>query len=215
MSKLTTIIITALAFYGTAYANDVYIDQAGSSSNIDITQTGSGNRVGSSSERTTILGTGGDDIDITQTGSSNEIDIETGSAASSQNIDIVQDGSNNIVDINMGSVADAEIDLNIDGDSNTVGICGTLTTAAGAGTAAACDADMAQDDFGVDVDIVGNGNQIGIARSSVGTAGVTEVTLDVTGASNYVNVVQETAGIVNMTIDGSSNGINITQSPSP
>ena len=57
-----------------AFASDVYIDQAGSGTTIDITQDGNGNTVGNSTTATTLTGDS-QDIDITQTGNTNKVDI--------------------------------------------------------------------------------------------------------------------------------------------
>ena len=220
MSKniIITFVLGMLLISG-ARASEVYIEQAGSTSTIDITQTGDGNRVGSSSEASTINGTG-TDLDITQTGSSNEIDIETGSAAASSDIAIVQDGSSNIADIDLGSVDSTILNIDIDGDSNETTLCGTLTTNAGSATSAVCGSDMSQNDLGVDIDIVGDSNKVAVARSGVaGTSGTTEVTVNigsggVASNSNIVNIDQSStteSGIVDLSIDGSSNAVNITQ----
>lgn len=221
MSKIRQLFVSAMLgamVVGTAQASEVYIEQAGSSSTIDITQTGNSNRVGSVSEATTINGST-TDIDITQNGGSNEIDIETGAAAASSDIAIVQDGSSNIADIDIGSADSTILNIDIDGDSNETTLCGTLTTAAGAATSAVCNATMGQNDLGVDIDIVGDSNKVAVARSGIaGTANTTEVTVNIGSTtpsdSNVVNIVQESitqSGIVNLQMDGSSNVVNITQ----
>lgn len=211
----------ALLMSTAAMAADVYLDQAGSSSTIDITQQGDGNRVGSSGERTTINGSSAD-IDITQSGSSNEIDIETGVSTTAPDIDVVQDGNSNKLNIDLGSVADPAIDVNIAGDSNEVDVCGTLTTNASAVASAVCGTDMSQDYIGIDIDIANtsDGNKIAIGRSGItGTDGTTEVKVSIGGTtagsdSNIVNIIQDStteSGIVDLTIDGTGNAINITQ----
>ena len=213
-----TVTAISLLLASTATANEVYIEQAGSSSTIDITQTGDGNRVGSSTEATTIQGSTSD-IDITQTGTGNEIDIETGISASTSTVDIVQDGSNNIADIDIGSADSTVLNLKVDGDSNETTLCGTLGTTAGVGQSAACGTEMVQDDFGVDVDIVGDSNKVAIARDGLGgTASTTEVTVNigstVASSNNIVNIEQLStteSGVVSLTMDGSSNVVNITQ----
>lgn len=203
---------------GAANASDVYIEQAGSSSTIDITQTGDGNRVGSVSEATTINGNGSN-IDITQSGSSNEIDIETGSAALSSTIAIVQDGNSNIADIDIGGADSTVLNIDIDGDSNETTLCGTLTTAASTVASASCATAMGQNDLGVDIDIVGDSNKVAVARDGIaGVSGTTEVTVNIGSTtpsnSNVVNIQQLStteSGMVNLTMDGSSNVVNITQ----
>jgi hypothetical protein len=203
-----------------AIASDVYIEQAGSSSTIDITQTGDGNKVGTAADVTTINGSN-TDIDVTQTGSGNELYLETATGASGSDIEATFIGGSNIMDIDLGGVSDTIINTDVTGDSNDISICGTMTAGV-VGTAASCTAVMGQDDLGVDIDIVGDSNLIGVARSGIaGTANTTEVTIDIgytagtTGNdSNVVNVTQSStteSGIVSLQMDGSSNVVNITQ----
>jgi hypothetical protein len=210
--------VTAIVLYAsTGMAADVYIEQAGSSSTIDITQTGDGNRVGSVTEATTINGSNSD-IDVTQTGSSNELDLKTGTSASGSDIELTFTGGSNVMDINLGSVSDTIINTDVTGDSNDISICGTMT-AGTTTTAASCSADMSVSDIGIDLDITGDSNKIGVARSGVaGTSGTTEVTIDMgsttSSSLNVVNVTQEStteSGVVSLQMDGSSNVVNITQ----
>lgn len=211
------IVTVSVLFVGAVHASDVYIEQAGSSSTIDITQTGDGNRVGSAVEATTINGSNSD-IDVVQTGSSNELDLKTGTAASGSDIELNFTGGSNVMDIDLGGVSDTIINADVTGDSNDISICGTMT-AGTALAAASCSADMSQDDIGIDLDITGDSNKVGVARSGIaGTAGTTEVTINMgsTTASNLnvVNVVQEStteSGVVSLQMDGSSNVVNITQ----
>lgn len=215
LQKILTVVAILLAT--TAQASDVYIEQAGSSSTIDITQTGDGNRVGSSTEATTINGSNSD-IDVTQTGSSNELDLKTGTAASGSDIELNFTGGSNIMDIDLGGVSDTIINADVTGDSNDISICGTMT-AGTTTTAASCSADMSVNDIGIDLDITGDSNKVGVARSGVaGTSGTTEVTIDMgsttTSNLNVVNVTQSStteSGVVNLQMDGSSNVVNITQ----
>lgn len=217
---LTTVVAILLATQ--AIASDVYLEQAGGSSTIDITQTGDGNRVGSSSEASTLKG-GSADVDITQTGSSNEIDIEqAGSVTSGSDIDLTQTGSNNIVDIDTSSAEDLIVSVTQTGDDNEVNVCGTITAgtlSSGVVTDGSCASEMTQADFAADISVTGDGNNVNVGRSGVaGTSGTTEVTVDIgsTTASNYnvVNIDQSDtsqSGLVDLTVDGDSNVVNITQ----
>ena len=158
------------------------------------------------------------DIDITQTGSGNELDLKTGTSASGSDIELNFTGGSNEMDIDLGSVSDTIINTDVTGDSNNISICGTMT-AGTTTTAASCSADMSVSDFGVDLDVTGDSNKIGIARSGVaGTSGVTEVTVDMgsttSSSMNVVNIEQSStteSGVVSLTMDGSSNVVNITQ----
>lgn len=222
MSHTKTIKVTVLlALLGIFPANaaDVYIEQVGSSSTIDITQTGDGNRVGSSSDAASLYGTG-TDVDITQNGSSNELDIETTAGAGSTTINITQDGDSNIGDINIGSADSTTFDAQISGSYNETTLCGTVTTAAASGTSAVCNTSVGVNDFEVDLDVNGDSNKVAISRSGIaGTTSTADVTVNIGGAgtassNNIVNIDQSStteSGIVNLTIDGSSNAVNITQ----
>ena len=53
-NKITILILLGFWSCGTGYASDVYITQAGSNTTIDITQTGDGNTVGTSSTSSTF-----------------------------------------------------------------------------------------------------------------------------------------------------------------
>lgn len=213
-----TVATISLLLATTTLASEVYIEQAGSSTTIDITQTGDGNRVGSSTESAIINGSSSD-IDITQTGSNNEIDIETGISASSSVVNITQDGSSNVADIDIGSADSTNVNINIDGDSNETVLCGTLTTQAAVGTTAVCGTAMGEKDIGVDVDIVGDSNKVAVARSGIaGASGTTEVTVNIgstnISSNNIVNIEQLStteSGIVQLQMDGNSNVVNITQ----
>ena len=221
LHRIATTLVVLVSIMTAANAADVYLDQAGSSSTIDITQQGDGNTVGSSSERTTINGSSAD-IDISQDGSNNSVDIETGSSTTAPDIDVVQSGSSNELNIDLGSVSDPAIDVNIVGDSNQVDVCGTLGTSASSVADATCSAEMSSDYIGVDIDIANSSdsNKIAIGRNGItGTDGTTEVKVSIGATtagsdSNVVNIIQDStteSGVVDLTIDGTGNEINITQ----
>lgn len=222
LGKLFVSAVMGAIIVGSAHASDVYIEQAGSSSTIDITQTGDGNRVGSVTEATTINGSN-TDIDITQIGSSNEVDIKTATGAASSDIELNFTGGSNTFDANIGAADSTIINADITGDSNQVEICGAFDTGivANQTTAGACDtgADMSQNDIGIDLDVVGDGNKVSIARSGIaGLANTTEISVNigsnVASNNNVVNIQQSSiteSGTVDLTMDGSSNVVNIIQ----
>ena len=222
MSHIKIIKVTMLlALLGVIPANaaDVYIEQVGSSSYIDITQTGSGNRVGSDGDAATLNGTG-TDVDVVQEGSSNELDIRTATGAGSTTVNITQEGDSNVGDINIGGATSTTYDAQISGSYNETTLCGTVTTAAASGTSAVCNTSVGVNDFEVDLDINGDSNKVAISRSGVaGGSNTKDVTVNIGGAgtassNNIVNIDQSStaeSGIVNLTIDGSTNAVNITQ----
>ena len=134
MSKNTNVIVLVLltSLLGTtaAWASDVYIDQAGSTTTIDIVQTGAGNTVGSSGTASTIIGDN-TVIDIKQVGANNTADIETATGASGTSITYEATGGTNtldavsdqnIVNLSQSGSGVPVVTLNVDGDSNAVNI---------------------------------------------------------------------------------------------
>lgn len=136
-----------------AYAdNEIYIDQVGDSSVIEIVQDGSGNKVGGSTSDDTkflldgdsmdfnvnisggsnnligsIIGTSTVDIDVS--GSSNDLffDVDKDNAYGATNGNFVIDltGGNNELDLDVGSLDtanDLDFDMIVDGDFNTADI---------------------------------------------------------------------------------------------
>jgi hypothetical protein len=138
---------------GSVYAdNEIYIDQVGDSSVIEIIQDGSGNKVGGSTSDDTkflldgdnmdfnanisggtnnligsIIGTSTVDIDVS--GSSNDLffDVDKDNAYGASGGDFVFDltGSNNELDLDVGSLDtanDLDFDMIVDGDFNAADI---------------------------------------------------------------------------------------------
>ena len=91
--KKTALTILLTLFTSFALANnEIYLEQEGTTGNFDITQVGSGNKIGSSTDISTIAGSDSD-FDISQLGNGNELNIEW-------------------------SGGEADFDLYIEGDSN-------------------------------------------------------------------------------------------------
>jgi len=73
---MKTTLLALLLTSTIAFANnEIYLEQEGSTGTFDITQVGSGNRIGTSTAISTIAGDNSD-FDISQIGNSNELDIE-------------------------------------------------------------------------------------------------------------------------------------------
>ena len=103
--------------------NAIYIDQIGSGVDIDITQDGSGNKVGGSADDDTKMIVNGDNItmSIDAVGSSNSIIGDIVGEGSTIDIDIA--GSTNTIDFNIDhtntyGATDGDYTLNISGGDN-------------------------------------------------------------------------------------------------
>lgn len=216
-TRMISYILSFLIMFQYAYAasNSIYMDQIGDGTNISITQTGSGNNIGSSSTRGEFNGTNntvtmtqignqnsqnvkiiGDGVTLLSniTGNSNQVDFDCTSCTAS-NITVDVTGSSNLVTFtneNLNNTA-----LTIDSDNNTVNLTNNSSSVAGVNNV---------------INISGgNGNQLNLDQT--GVAGILghKVDLAIVGALNNVNIGQggSTDSRINSTINGSSNTVII------
>jgi len=225
--KLKIIPMVAFALFATqAYASDVYIVQAGSSSTIDITQTGNGNTVGNSTTATTLTGDS-QDIDISQQGNSNKTDISTAAGSSSTTINILNTGDSNETVMGIATTG-TTFTSTVTGDSNLVTVCGTndnsgvasvgsttggVSTASTSGTIAACTTEVSASDTTTTLATTGDYNTVNLELDAVNAVNTITVGGNVSSNFNEINLTQSTTDIpvVTMTVDGDSNAINIIQ----
>lgn len=209
---LAILIAGALLVGNTSMASDVYIDQAGSTSTIDITQTGNGNRVGSSGDASTIVGDN-TDIDITQTGGSNEADIKMSTGTSGSIINYDATGGTNLFNLEIDGAADTTVTTTITGDSNEVTVCGTLGTAASTGVSATCATGVQADTTASTITITGDSNKVALGLDAPNATNNVTIGANVTSSFNVVNISQTGLDSPNVTlnVDGDTNAINITQ----
>jgi hypothetical protein len=218
-------LLLALSFMATTPVfaqsqNTVYIDQIGSSSTIDVTQTGSNNVVGDEVNKTIFRGNSqlvmitqigsnnnsvfniqGNGAQLTSnvTGSFNTVNASCGAAPTTACTDTIITanitGNTNNVNITSGAKSLATVDAT--GDNNTVGITSSTTNLLGARARVTSTG--------------GNGNAITVSQT--GTAGLNgfDATVDVTGGSNTIGVTQ--GGTVDSTVNiksvGSNNSITV------
>jgi len=76
MNKLALIISF---FFGTAFANDIYVTQSGATLDLDITQDGTNNTIGNSTTSSSVIGAT-TNLDIDQIGNSNVITFDINGA---------------------------------------------------------------------------------------------------------------------------------------
>ena len=194
--KLSAIlVITAMWSLG-AQANEIYIEQVGSSSTINITQQGTDNRIGDAATPS-YIGSGSNTVAIEQIGSTNTLDMVVNGAGT--DVTVSTTGDNNIQTINCGTTqssgcSGSYIKQQVTGDSNTV----TQDLGSGANHTS-------------EINITGDSNTV--THTSTAT-GVTSANITVSGNTNTVGVTQ--SGMLNksvtVTSTGDSNNINITQS---
>jgi hypothetical protein len=194
----TKVIAFMMAILGVCnvYANDVYIEQVGSSSTINITQEGTGNEVGNSTTDV-YIGSGSNVVNIDQVGDSNILEMVVN--GSSTDVTVNTQGSGNEQVINCGTTSSADcsgsnITQTITGDDNIV----TQNLGAGANHTS-------------NITITGDTNTVTHTSSATGT---TTVNATITGDLNDVSVTQSGMTTQNVTINstGNSNIINVNQS---
>ena len=194
--KLSAILVVTATWSLGAYANEVYVEQVGSSSTINITQQGTDNRIGDTTTPA-YIGSGSNTVTIDQIGSTNTLDMVVNGAGT--DVIVTTTGDNNVQTINCGTTTSAGcsgsyIKQQVTGDSNTV----TQDLGGGANHTS-------------EINVTGSSNTVTHTSTATGT---TLANITVSGDTNTVGVTQ--SGMLNksvtVTSTGNSNNINITQS---
>ena len=202
-----------------ALASEVYIDQAGSASTINLTQTGSSNIVNGDAGTTTaaVLNGSSQTVDITQTGNNNEsiINIVGGTA----DLDQTATGDYNQFEIDVNGGTGNVTNVTTTGDYNRVTVCGTNdgTASSSSGTSVAgpdCSTGISANDVTNTISITGDANvvntQVGSLANTTNTVTIGAVTAS---SNNIVNIDQSNtdANTVTLGIDGDGNNVSIVQ----
>lgn len=217
-------------------ANEIYIDQIGDNLDLDITQDGQDNKIGTS---TTDAGLYGDDMTfaITQTGNFNEITAiirgatytgtwgftgdsntvdllcssTTAGNCDSVTLNITTTGDNNAFTFDIGETSDADsatVAFTVTGDNSIIDSTIDGTNAALTVTMDNS-ASLATTSANSD-----EGNAITTTQTGNGDVGGHSITLDITGGGSTYDINQ--SGIydntVDATFDGDSQDVDITQS---
>ena len=235
MKNLVKMFGALLLVTSTVYAadNSIYIDQAGSSSTIDLKQDGSANKIYGvgDSEGTAATFTGGSQtVDIRQIGASNLLGIDVNTTVDSGvgvDLTYIITGSNSVasIDINgdgLGVAANNTIDIRQTGSYNDLmlDLLGTGNNL----TATATGGDYNDFNFTIDADTTTVNTAIsgGGGNTTTLVLGTDKATVDITavGASNTISLTQSGAGDAtngmnfDLDINGSSNSVTTTQSGS-
>jgi len=224
MSHLNRIILVSLmsVFAGIAGASEVYIDQSGSDTTIDITQTGTSNIMSGDIGTTSasILSGSNLDIDVSQIGDYNEAEVNLLLGSDNTILDYTATGSYNILDVLLNSATGSSITADVTGDYNRLTVCGandgSLSTTTGTSTTGPlCSSGITANDTTNSVIIGGDANVVNLeVGSAAGTSN--DITIGdglVASNSNIVNVSQTNVDVntVTLSIEGSTNAVNIIQ----
>lgn len=188
--------MAAMLWETTVPANEVYIEQIGSSSTLTITQQGTDNKLGTSIS-SAFIGGGSNTVTIDQIGSLNNAVVTVNGAATNLSLSVT--GSQNTQEVSCGTIISAScsgstISQTITGDSNNV----IQTLGAGANHIS-------------NITVLGNTNDVTHTSTSTGA---TTANITVTGDTNTIGVTQggTLAQTVTVNSTGNNNNISINQS---
>ncbi len=204
MKKLLLTTAMMLGFAGPLFASEVYIDQAGSSTNINILQENGNNRV--NTDTAPMIVNGNDiNVEIVQDGDDNVAEIYIRGSANNTNFDYRVEGDLNEILANIDGGIDNSFVAAIIGNDNTITLCKDITN----GTCNGIRVNFTD----TTVNLTGNNNQINFALDAADSVNVFNIGQNMPSDFNIVNLTQEGAGeyIVNFTLDGNNNTSNLTQ----
>jgi hypothetical protein len=204
MKKLFLTTAIAATMSGPLFASEVYIDQAGSSTNINILQESGNNRV--NTETSPMIVNGNDiNVEIVQDGDGNVAEIYIQGSANNTNFEYRVEGDLNEILANIDGGTDNNFVAAIVGNDNTITLCKDITN----GTCNGISVNFTD----TTVNLTGNNNQIIFALDAADSVNVFNIGQNMPSDFNIVNLTQTTSveHIVNVTIDGDSNTVDIVQ----
>lgn len=193
-----------------SFANDVYIEQAGDSADIDIIQKNGTNTLNDSTDAATISG---DSItfSLTQDGNLNNADVEIENAATSSNVDIDVTGGSNETNVGIDGASSTTVDIDVSGDSNWVSVCGSNDGATA--VAAECSTGITDGSTSNTANITGDSNVVNIEASGASQTNSVTIGADSLDISdnNTVNITNDVTGAdIVIEMDGQDNAVDIT-----
>jgi hypothetical protein len=204
MKKLLLTTAMVLGFTGSLFASEVYIDQAGSSTNINILQENGNNRV--NTEQAPMIVNGNDiNIEIVQDGDGNVAEIYIQGSANDTNFEYRVEGDLNEILANIDGGTDNNFVAAIIGNDNTITLCKNITL----GTCNGISVNFTN----TTLNLTGNNNQINFALDAADATNVFNIGQTTPSDFNIVNPTQTTSSghIVNVSIDGNNNTVDIVQ----
>lgn len=201
------LLTTTLAFSmlsSSLYASEVYINQAGSGTNINILQQSGNNRI--NTEAAPMIVNGDDiNVEIVQDGDGNVAEIYLQLSANDTNFEYRVEGDMNEILANISGGSDNNFVAAIIGNDNTITLCKTYVNSVCNGI---------QVNFtSTTVNLTGNNNEMNFALDGAEAINIFNVGQDIPSNFNVINLTQTTSigHIVNVSIDGNNNTVDIVQ----
>lgn len=200
---LTTAVVSVLGT--SAFASEVYINQAGGALTVNILQENGLNRINSESDPAIINGND-INVDVTQSGDMNEMDLYLQQGANSTNFVYSATGDMNTIVANIYGGIDNSFVATLLGNSNVITVCKDYINSVCNG--------IVVNQTDTTMNITGNSNEVNLALDSANATNSIDIGQTTPSDNNIVNLTQTTANgynNVNATIDGDSNTVDILQ----
>ena len=210
---ITLSMVMFMSGFVNAADNKIYIDQVGEGINLEITQSGQSNKVGTSTTRANLSG---DDqiIAISQIGDGNEMLLDVNGSGTTVVVD--NQGNYNLVDIDqVGS--DALIQAVITGDYNSLIFNGTASDSSYVNSTTG-DNNITNITLGatggsIEQTVTGDTNEVNISQTTNSVLG-SEILLSINGSFNIFNIDQSGTDqqLLDINVEGSNGTYTINQS---
>lgn len=204
MKKFLLSTTLLLSFTTASFSSEVYIDQAGSSTNINVLQQNGNNRVNTESAPMIV---NGDDInvEIVQDGDGNVAEIYIQLSANDTNFEYRVEGDLNSILANINGGVDNSFVAAVIGNDNTITLCKDFINS----TCNGIQVNLTN----TTLNLTGNNNQVNFALDAAEATNVFNVGQTTPSNFNVINLTQTTSvgHIVNVSIDGDLNTVGIVQ----
>ena len=187
-----------------SFASEVYIDQAGNSTNVNVLQQNGNNRI--NSEAAPMIVNGNDiNVEIVQDGNGNVADILIQVSANDTNYEYRVEGDLNEVLSNISGGVDNNFVAAVIGNDNTITLCKDYIN----GNCSGIQVNLTD----TTLNLTGNNNEINFALDAAEATNVFNVGQTSPSDFNVINLTQTTSSghIVNVDIDGDTNTVDIVQ----
>ena len=204
MKKLLITTAIVLGIAGTVQASEVYIDQAGNGTNVNVLQQNGNNRI--NTEAMPMIVNGDDiNVEIVQDGDGNVAEIYIQVSANDTNFEYRVEGDLNEILANINSGTENNFVAAIIGNDNTITFCKDYINS----TCNGIQVDLTDTTLNLD----GNNNEINFALDAADATNVFNVGQTTPSDFNVINLTQTTSvgHKVNVSIDGDTNTVDIVQ----
>jgi hypothetical protein len=204
---MKNLLLTSALMIGIAvpsFASEVYIDQAGNSTNVNVLQQNGNNRI--NTEAAPMIVNGNDiNVEIVQDGDGNVADIYIQVSANDTNYEYRVEGDLNEVLSNISGGVDNNFVAAVIGNDNTITLCKDYTN----GNCSGIQVNLTD----TTLNLTGNNNEINFALDAAEATNVFNVGQTTPSDFNVINLTQTTSSghIVNVDIDGDTNTVDIVQ----